>query len=246
MLAGRWSENLKIQQIKRTLVIQYWILKGGEKSWVEIGVRRGDKKRPSKLGVRWIREGREVKDEEVPLDTAVLSAEMLMKTVIAMHTKNILTSIRDKLAMTPLFATPGSLSLVTHKSDSFESRLKVQLTSSRKCKVLIEPITGRFALQRPSKRSMQVESTMNSRPNTAQDMIVQYKFVTMQDTLRQRARSMDWEILETIAIRREELKKWFPLTTQYMTYMRKKGWSRNWLLVVTFDDTGDKWWVAEM
>lgn len=246
MLAGRWTENLRVQQIKRTLVVQYWTTRAGEgKSWIEVGVKRGAAGKPSRLGVRWMREGKEVKDQEVPLDIAVLSAEQLLKTVIAMHTSHILTSIRDKLLPLPMFPQ-SSLVLNTHPTDSFNSSLKLRLTPSRSIKVLIEPITGRFALQRPTAMSMQAAAGMNGDPALVNDLLVRLKFVVMQEEIESRARSMGWEILKMVNVRREELKHFFPSTTRYMTFMRRKGWKKEWVITVILGDTGESFFVSKM
>jgi mediator of RNA polymerase II transcription subunit 14 len=246
MLGGRWTENLNIQQAKRTLVIQYWPHKHGEKSWIELGVKRGLGQNPSRLGVRWVRDGIEMKDVEVPLDVAMLSAETLMKTVIAMHTKHILATLRDRLVQTPLLAAPGIITLATHPTDSFESYLNIQLTPSRDCKVLVEPITGRFALRRPSERAAKVEYDMNMRPANAHESLQRFKFVAMQDEVEHRARSMGWEILKSLSIRQEELKHNFPANSRYMLYMRRKGWRKNWILTFVQQDSGESWWATQM
>jgi mediator of RNA polymerase II transcription subunit 14 len=246
MLGGRWTENLKIQQHKRTLVVQYWPHKPGEKSWIEVGVKRGLGQNPSRLGVRWMRDGIEMKDVEIPLDVAKLSAETLMKTVIAMHTKHILISLRDKLVHSPLLAVPGTMTLATHPTDSFESYLKIQLTPSRQCKVLVEPITGRYALQRPSERAAKVEHDMNMRPSNAHDLLLRFKFVAMQEEVEHRARSMGWEILKSLSIRPEELKHNFPSNSRYMLYMRRKGWHKNWIITFVQQDSGESWWATKM
>lgn len=246
MLGGRWTGNLLSSQHKRTLAIQYWIHRLGEKSWVEVGVRRGVGESPSRLGVRWVCDAVEVKDVEVPLDVANLSAELLMKTVIAMHTTDILTTLRLKLARSALFAAAGVVTLKTHPTDSFESYLKIQLTPSRYCKVLIEPITGRFALQKPSERAAKLEYDMNTRPAHAHESLTRFKFLIMQEEVEHRARSMGWEILKTLNIRADELKRNFPSDSRYMLYMRRTGWDKSWILAFVQQDSGESWWATEM
>ncbi|KAA8909469.1 mediator complex subunit MED14-domain-containing protein [Sphaerosporella brunnea] len=246
MLGGRWTENLKIQQVKRTLVIQYWPHKPAEKSWIEVGVKRGLGQKPSRLGVRWMRDNVEMKDVEVPLDVAALSAETLMKTVIAMHTKHILATLRDRLAQSALLAVPGIMTLEIHPTDSFDSYLKIQLTPSRECKVLVEPITGRFALRPPSEKAARVEYDMNGKPFNVHEALLRFKFIAMQDEVEHRARSMGWEILKSLNIRPEELKHNFPSNSRYMLYMRRKGWHKNWIITFVQQDSGESWWATEI
>lgn len=248
MLGGRWTENLKIQQHRRTLVIQYWPHKPGEKSWIEVGVKRGVNNGPSRLGVRWMRDGIEMKDVEVPLDVANLSASTLIKTVIAMHTKYILETLRSKLFNLPLLAAPGIVTLATHPTESFECYLSIQVTPSRELKVLIEPVTGRYALQKQSERAAKFEYEMNSnsRGTSPHDLLLRYKCIAMQDEVEHRARSMGWEILKSLIIRPEELKREFPANSRHRLYMRRKGWCKNWIITFVQQDTGESWWVTEM
>lgn len=246
MLAGRWTENLRVQQIKRTLVVQYWTSRVGEgKSWIEVGAKRGAPGKPSRLGVRWMREGKEVKDTQVPLDIAVLSAEQLLKSVIALHTSHILTTIQNRLRALAMFP-PTSLRLVTHATDSFNSFLQLTLTPSRSIRVLIEPITGRFALTRPTAVSIHAEAGMNGNPANVNELLVRLKFVVLQEEIESRARSMGWEILKMVNVRREELKMFFPSTTRYMTFMRREGWRREWVVCVVLGDGGEGFYVSKM
>ncbi|CAZ83188.1 unnamed protein product [Tuber melanosporum] len=248
MLTGRWTENLVVEMRKRTLVVQYWVSRvteGATKSWIEVGIKRGTGGRPSHVGVRWIRDGKAVQDQEVPLDVAVLSAENLIKTVVAMHTKHILTSIRGRLAHSPVFPL-SAMVLTTHSTDSFNSSLKLQLTPSRPIKFLIEPITGRFALHPLTMVSTHVEAAMNNSPTGVEEVIIRLKFVLTQEEVETRARSMGWEVLKVLNIRKEELKGFFPNSTKYITYLRRKGWGKEWVVVMVLAETGQTWWVAKV
>jgi mediator of RNA polymerase II transcription subunit 14 len=245
MADGRWTEHLKIQQHKRTLVIQYWP-NLSEKSWIEIGVRRGVDDNPSRLGVRWMREGVEIKDADVPLDVGNLSAETLVKTVIAMHTRHMLTALLEKLMKIPLFTGQRVVSLTTHPTDSFESNLMIELTPSRRCKLLVEPITGWITLQKQSERSTRIELEINARPAVTQDLLLRFKLTSMQEEVEHRAKSMGWEILRTLSIRQEDLKRNFPSTSRYMLYLRRKNWNGSWFITFVQQDDGESWWATEI
>lgn len=65
---GRWSEAISVTMFKRTLRINYWVIsRADSKSWIDVGVLAPTEKLPSRLGVRWFRENKEVTDTEVPL-----------------------------------------------------------------------------------------------------------------------------------------------------------------------------------
>lgn len=67
LLKGRWTDALHMNMHKRSLHIYYWIARPEVRNWIEIGILRPRDKEPSKLGVRWYRDGKEVKDVIVPI-----------------------------------------------------------------------------------------------------------------------------------------------------------------------------------
>lgn len=106
LASARWIEGLKVELLNRALSIQYWLDRfgpKGPKSWIILGVHSGrqktglpDPKATSRLFIRWFRDGKEVKDVDIEMDTVNISAESLLKTVIAQHVNHILTSIYDQ------------------------------------------------------------------------------------------------------------------------------------------------------
>ncbi|KAF8456761.1 mediator complex subunit MED14-domain-containing protein [Kalaharituber pfeilii] len=252
MLSGRWTEMLHVNMHKRTLIIYYWTARSDVRNWIEIGVMRPRGKEPSRLGVRWHREGKEVKDVTVPINTKFVSAEELIKTVTALHAKHILTAIRDNLAAMPIFPQ-SCLSLMTSDTDSFKSSLNIQLTPTRLLTVQIEPITGRFALQQPHPRVMRAEGVLNDpksdlKPDWSSmgQNFARLRFLMLQEEIEMRAKSTGWEIMKLMQIDPNTLKEWFGPATKYLTYMRRKSWKKNWIIVIVFGDLGESWWVAEI
>ena len=67
MLSGRWTETIHPSLHKRTLFLHYWTNRPDVKNWIEIGVMRPRGKEPSRLGVRWFRDSKEVKDVAIPI-----------------------------------------------------------------------------------------------------------------------------------------------------------------------------------
>ncbi|KAK6355055.1 mediator complex subunit [Orbilia brochopaga] len=250
MAQGKWSDTLYITMIKRTLVVQYWLGKPGPKNWIEIGIRKGipDQSIPSLLSLRWMREAKESKTTDIVFDVENLSAEALLKSVIARHTAVVLKHISRSLSQLPIFSA-NHLNLQIQPDPSELSKLVVQLTPSRNLTVIIEPITGRFALQRPSHMVIRGENTLNQFAEAAikaHETISRIRFMTMQEEIETRARSMGWEILKMLNPKMTDLKKYFGSATMYIMYLRKKSWSDNWILAVSLGVTGDFWWIVEI
>ena len=112
MVRKRWSENLRVEALHRSLVVQYWIHRPGPKNWIEIGIKRGRRKEPQKendvempfIALRWHRHGKEVLDHDIKIDLANLSFEDILRDVIAAHTNEILSAFKAKVRKTPLYS----------------------------------------------------------------------------------------------------------------------------------------------
>src|SRR2546421_8702105 len=126
--------------------------------------------------------------------------------------------MRNNLSQCPIFP-PRSLKLRVDRTNSSLSQLRVQLTPSRLLTTLIEPITGRFGLQKPSPMVMRGERYLNeiTDPATkAHETILRIRFMTMQEEIETRARSMGWDVLKMLSPRMQDLKRWFGSATMYL------------------------------
>ncbi|KAH0557100.1 hypothetical protein GP486_005109 [Trichoglossum hirsutum] len=260
MTKGKWSETIRPETVRRSLVLQYWLHRAGGKSWIEIGlmsgksrgtdgVLRGDG--PSRIGLRWFRDGREVKNPPIVLELGNLSMESILKHVIALHTKYILTSIRDRLIELPLYARQNlSLSLSTSETEPVDSSLKAELTPSRTLVVTIEPIAGRFALQPPSQLFARFEMDLNALKDPAIEAhprIAGLRCLVAQEEIESRAKCSGWEPLKTFTPRPEDIRRIFPTRDPpRLSLFRRKTWSPRWLVGVSIGMSGEDWWVIEL
>jgi mediator of RNA polymerase II transcription subunit 14 len=260
MTKGKWSETIRLETVRRSLVLQYWLHRAGGKSWIEIGlvsgksrgkdgVLRGDG--PSRIGLRWFRDGREVKEPPIVLGLGNLSMESILKHVIALHTKHILTSIRDRLIELPLYARQNlSLSLSTSVTEPVDSSLKAELTPSRTLVAAIEPIAGRFALQPPSPLFARFEMDLNSLRDPALEAhprIAALRCLIAQEEIESRARCSGWEPLRTFTPKPEDIRRIFPTRDPpRLSLFRRKTWSSRWLVGVSIGMSGEDWWVIEL
>jgi mediator of RNA polymerase II transcription subunit 14 len=260
MVRGKWSETIRLETVRRSLVLQYWLHRAGGKSWVEIGLVSGKLRGkdgvlkedgPSRIGLRWFREGKEVKNPPIVLQLGNLSMEAILKHVIALHTKHILTAIRDKLIELPLYARQSlSLSLSTSSTEPVDSSLKAELTPSRTLIVAIEPTAGRFALQPPSPPFAAAEMGLNTLKDPALEApsrIAGLRCFVAQDEIELRARCSGWEPLRTFTPKAEDLKRIFPTKeSPRLSLFRRKSWSSKWLVGVSIGMSGEDWWVFEL
>ncbi|KAI9823576.1 MAG: mediator complex subunit [Thelocarpon impressellum] len=258
MSRGKWAESIRLEMVRRTLVVQYWLNRPGGKSWIEIGIRSGGKKfgrggstqRTSAIAIWWRREGKEVKDAAIELQLARLSMDGILKHVIALHTNHILRSIRDRLLEKPLYAN-RTLLLVLRMStvEPVHSSLQLQLTSSRTAKLVIESVGGRFALQPASLRFSQTEHVLNGLKDPAAEAyghLSNLRCLVAKEEIETRARCVGWEQLRTLAPRQEDMKRVFPRETLQVSYFVRRGWSSRWIVAVSVGMGGEDWWIIEL
>lgn len=256
---GRWIEGLRIEQLNRTLSIQYWVDRyvKGPKSWILLGVHSGkskagrdSSKNTSQLSIRWFRDGKEVKDADIPFNATEISAEALLKSVVAKHVNHILTTIHDQLQSKPIFAqSTSSLTILPSSTEPAESVLKVQLTSSVLITIKIEPISGRFIIGPASPRIAETEYKINLNsqdPTTdAHHYIDLLRCTSLTEEIQRHATSVGWQRTIGPKFRPELLKALLPKDTIQTAWFSRPGWLLNWHLAISLGTSGEKWWLFE-
>lgn len=255
----RWNESIRLETVRRTLVVQYWLNKAGPKSWFVIGISsgrgRGGRVRrtdhdPSTITVRWFADGKEVQDPPIALHLDHLSMEATLKNVVALHTNRILSAICEKLLETKVYAE-RTLSLQQTKSsvEPNDCMLKIQLASSTTATLVIEPVTGRFALLPASAFSLRTELELNNLRNPASEAhrhLLHFRCLWAIDEIESRARCVGWQLWKTLSPRSEDLKRVFPPGTLRVSYFRRNGWRKNWIVAISVGTSGEDWWIIEV
>ena len=256
-----WTGTLNVEPLNRSFAIQYWTSRSattGSKSWVLIAINSNRKSNgqesaasssSSQLIAKWYRDNKEVKGVEIELNVHQLSAESLLTEVIARHVEFILNSIYDKLSTASRFRNrEAAVVLRTSKADPAVSVVTAQVGYNEQASVLIEPMTGVFAVKPLSKFTIQAEHQLNNGKNPAEDgvnCLEHIRCAMMEDDLRRRGTSMGW-FMRKSPMTTEELK----LITKMRDWSRaiwlqKDGWGHCWFVVVVLSLGGDEWWLVE-
>jgi mediator of RNA polymerase II transcription subunit 14 len=263
---GKWTDTIAIEPLNRAISIQYWRNKHGmpsqTRSWFIMGVgspRRktaGPKsKATSHLFIRWFRDAKEVENVEIPFDTINISAEALLKSVIARHVAYILESTHDKLRQNPLFSK-RELGLSSHISltEPAESFLKVQLTNDHTITVQIEPITGRFVFSPASPPVTIWENNLNrgciDLAENAHTYIEKLRYALIDQAVSSCGITVGW-IRTGSPVRRSEtlrdaLKNAVPKDYSAMMWFTRSEWSKEWYLTVFPSMSGERWLLIRM
>ena len=256
---GRWIDTLKVELLNRSLSIQYWVDSHGKerpKSWIILGVHSGrrrddlpDTRTTSRLSIRWFRGGKEVKETDIPFDSVNISAVVLLKSVIAMHVKSILTSIYEKMQQNAVFANhEANLTLFTSPDEPAESTLKVQLMKSEHLTIGIEPTTGKFCLSPPSAMINHIETHLNTIQDPASNghtAVEKLRALVAMEDFTSHGLSAGWIRERAPKIDGDELKSKLTKNALHSAWFRRASWLKNWWAVLQLGTDGERWFLVE-
>lgn len=259
MLRGLWSEDLKVEAVHRSLVIQYWLNRPGGKNWIEIGIKRRKEKTTVSssetqniphVAIRWFRGGKEITNVSINLELGDVSLQRILNKVIAMHTNSIFNEVATRLKETRIYSErllklKGFLS-PTEPLDAF---LFVQLTTSKAVKIIQEPVTGRFALLPASPLFARAEREINSLLNPAVEIhirVANLRSLVFQEEIEGFARVLGWQELKSVIPGQETIRRLFPRDIQRVGFFGRNKWGSSWLLAFTTSLMGDSWWTVKL
>ena len=259
MARGLWSENLQVEAVRRSIVVQYWSKKPGGKNWIEIGLKRGREVQLSysfggqtvpHIALRWFRNGKEVDDVTIEMKMGELSLLDIVKQIIAQHTTYIFREMADRLNATMLYSS-GFMRYKRNSSriEPMDVSLLVQLTTSKAVKIVQEPVSGRFALLPASHLNVRAEYELNRLVSPATDgasPLAHLRSVASQEEIEYSARNMGWESVRSLNPGQEITQRLFPKDTQRIKFFRRQAWSADWIIAFTTGLEGDSWWIVEL
>lgn len=252
LIRGQWSDALRVELLRRTLVVQYWANKPGPKSWLEIGIRSGRQKtsagerapRVSHLGLRWIRENKEVDSTDISFDTENLSIESILRSAIALHTSHWLRSAYARFSVEPLFATRSlSLRAQTSTIEPGDCYLNVQLTRSRYLCASVEPVSGNICL-----RTTPTPLSLLDKDRNADDLVARIsrlRCIAAMEEIEANAKMLGWEIVDHRKLK-VDIRRLFPPNILRASFFRHRLWQPGWIVAATTSLSGDDWWVLQL
>ena len=251
----QWSESLRVDLINRTLVVQYWLNRPTPKSWIEIGVKSGRRKKRRDLlrsaepylDLRWMTERKENHDFQVDFNVSPLSIENILRGAICRHASSILDKFYEKLLEFKLYgAGQKMLELFSSDKEASDCSLVIQLTSTKHITLRIEPISGSLIIQPVSSISGRTEFELNRLQNPVEDGVQHISMLrcsTAEQELTQSASIAEWEVLQTFRLTPRELRALFPLDILRHVLIRQASWQDDAMVVATFGMEGDNWWL---
>ena len=258
MARSHWLDHLKVEPVRRAVVVQYWCDRLGGKHWVEIGIARGKGKhiayadaeqRISEIAIRWFRGGQEIQGVELDLRPGDLSMEYILKQVIARHTNYIFSEMESKLSQTGVY-TSENFTLKYRKAsyEPADACLLVQTTPAKAVKIIQEPVSGQLVVMPTSSLNSRAAFELNRLTNPASDgasQILYLRALSVQEEIEAGARRIGWKRMRSLNPPQETMQRLFPKGTQRTNFYRRDSWSAGWVLAFSTSLDGDHWWAVE-
>ncbi|KAK8035705.1 mediator complex subunit MED14 [Apiospora marii] len=258
MQRGLWVDTLKVERLNRAMSIQYWTNRSAPnapKSWIILGVHSGKRigvaphpSQTSYISIRWFKDGKEVKDVPIEFNDADISAESLLKQVIARHTEHILSSMYQKLQTKGRYMRKeASVSLHVATPEPAQMALKMQLVSRDSVTLHIVPTTGLFCLSPPLPTIYPSESRLNAAKDPSEDGLAALEALRCTYVMKEigrRGKSLDWNMCRG-PLRPEEVKPILQTREFQNLWFTRRGWPAHWFLMLSLSPSGDRWWLIE-
>ncbi|RMD43982.1 hypothetical protein DV735_g1146, partial [Chaetothyriales sp. CBS 134920] len=247
---SQWSGHLKVDLLRRHLIVQYWPNRSAAKSWLQIGVNKGADGLPSHIAVKCFREGKQATDFEPDFNLSALSFESLLSQTIARHSNLILDSIYDRLVDTPIFKEQELW--VEQESSDFAPEscfLQILISKDQEMTVAIDPVTGRVNLSPASELTSRLQLELNRSKDVSQDFVprlLALRCALAESLVLVAASSSPWQHLTAFRPPLADVRKLFASQILRLNFFRHPSWSRHFLLAVSHGADGDEIWILQL
>lgn len=254
---GLWADALRIELLHRTLVVQYWPQRSGPKSWLEIGVKSGHRggsssdPKPgiSHLGFRWMRDGQQVSSDAIRFNPGDLSMELILRSVIALHTSHLLSTAFTTLKKHVLFSNHTlSLQAQLSPTEPGDCRLDVQLTASRSLRVSIEPMSGSITMCGTPHVSERLDGDRGLYKSSIEEIlsrVARLRCITAVDEIDSGTKALGLEPVNQRVLGLDP-RKLFPPGVMRTAFFTHRLWNRHWVAAATSSMDGDRWWLVQL
>jgi len=249
----RWTECLHVEPVHRSLIVQYWTGQPGSKSWIEVGIKKGQKAEnsdqphtPARLNVRWFRAGKEIPDTNFAIDTANPSMEHLLNQVTAAHMTLRLELVNNQLLAISPANSVLDIDLKASSTNPNACALSMKLAKHGLDTTLrIIPVNGNISISPVSAASIDVERRLNSDPTIDAAQILSYlNCKLVQDQITRKAVQAGWLLMPTA--QQGDVNKIFSEQVVRRTTFTRHGWGEDWAICLTVSLQGTKWWIVRL
>jgi mediator of RNA polymerase II transcription subunit 14 len=248
LASNQWAGHLKVEMVRRHLIVQYWTEKSVAKSWIEVGINSARHaiasgiSPASSLKIRWFREGTRIDDFHVELDDTKISFQAILLQLIAQHLTYLLDAIYDKMLLSNIFGSgerevefAGSI----HPEDCY---MRIEVMKDAQITTSINTITGHTYISPASERTNRLQFELNRSKNIVEDFVPRYlnfRCAVVEMQVLQAIKNTPWQNLHILKPSIGDIRTAFGPTTTRASFFRHPSWTRDYLFVIAYRSTGD-------
>ncbi|KAK5048159.1 hypothetical protein LTR84_005829 [Exophiala bonariae] len=246
----QWVGNMRVELIRRAVVVQYWSNRQTTKSWIEIGIATDHQQSDSPaflphLKVKWTRQGQSMPPPSLSLSQSVLNLEQLLRQVIAQDSTLLLDDIYDNLNATPLYAN-GDLSLEQTVSITApeDCTMIMQLSRASHIDVQIDAVTGAFVLSPVTEKSERLQYEINRAHGIGGEIaskLLNFRCSVLESAIGIAMLASNWESLRAFKFSPSEIKSLFGGPLVRLNLFRNRHWGSDYFLAISHTHNGDQW-----
>jgi mediator of RNA polymerase II transcription subunit 14 len=248
---NQWAGYLRIEFLRRDLVVEYWRNATQKKSWIEISIHSGrddleDGDNPH-LQLRWFVDGKQIKDFEVEMDPAHLSFESVLLQILSQHANRILNSVYDRLTLSEIYKEDSMA--VEQSSSDFDPKhcsIDLQLSQSSHISVSVDSISGSIVVGPASDRARRLQAELNAARVRGDDMVprlLNYRCVLSEGRILRALQDTDWTRLDAVRPNMAEIRNLFGTSLTRVNFYRHNLWDHQYMMAFSTNFSGDKLWI---
>lgn len=255
VVRSKWFESIRVERMRRSLILSYWTKRPGRKSWVEFGIGSGRLQRDSirekptpVISTRWFQRGVEAQHAELDIDWHSISLEDILLEVIARHTSSLLRHVKEDLEALVGRKSGLESDLTTSDHEPYDCRLVMKHPSLRTpVRCCIEPVTGQFSISPSTPATRHAQHRLNTDPTAD----VPRRLATMLcasalELVDKQIATLGWLPVLDLA-RQDNVRQLFGEDVwQRKLFVPSKRWGASWAIAVTVGMGGSRWWIVQL
>ena len=254
VVAGKWFECIRMERMRRSVIISYWTGRPGRKSWIELGIGSGKselhglRRKPTPvISVRWFQHSVEVQ-AKLNIDWHCVSLESILLQAVARHASTILSHVKNDLKTLVSGYSSFSTEVRTSDHEPNDCQLIMKHPSLRDpVRYFIEPVTGKIAITPSTPATRRTTDWLNTLPNaeTARELAAMLCACSLENVDKQ-AVTLGWRPVRDLAKPQNARAIFGEDPGLWKFYIPSERWSADWAIAVTASLEGCKWWVSRL
>lgn len=258
LLRKQWFESVKIQRMRRNIIIEYWISATGKRSWIELGILSGKNGgttyRPSapKLALTWHMAGELMPADDIKIEDRTVNVEDILLQVVRKHTsmrlRQLATEFQARASQSGILQVAYEESTAKDETDAIViSSCGVEHATGTVLRISFGSYTGKWILQ-PVTPFARVAKALDEVSDSAAFLPLELQVCSvLQETAHHCAELRSWRKLNDLRnMTQRQFKEQFAEFVVLSFWKPDACWNDTWAIALSTTSKHHSWWVARL